>query len=422
MKKLYFLSILFIGGNLLAQTYEYHFNNNLNEAGGGPTLVDTLTCGASTAGFSSRAVCTGGSKTVLDFNAGEGLVFRNSPSFLDPSSSYTINILMRYNSLTGTGNADGAQRIIDFDTSSNLGVYSFPPGTVPPNGLVEFYTGSPLVANSNKEIPANTFFLYTIVRVGGATDSIYTYINGAKSDSLQGTFGLLAPTNSTAPIWFFMDNGITGGGSTRTCEDGPGSISYLSITNAAFTATQVDSTWSAQCPVVLPLQLLDFHANKQNNTVNLSWTTTREVNTSYFELERGTDGKNFNKLATIATNNSVSVNTYSYIDQQPSSTNFYRLKMVDIDGNFKYSAVLKINFAGAQKLEIFPNPTNSVLTISGINNNELVKLLSIDGKLLLEKRASGQSMTMDLGNLSSGLYILQYFDGSNIQNRKIIKD
>jgi hypothetical protein len=96
--------------------------------------------------------------------------------------------------------------------------------------------------------------------------------------------------------------------------------------------------------------------------------------------------------------------------------------MVDIDGNFKYSAVLKINFSGAQKFEVFPNPTNSVLTISGINNNELVKLLSIDGKLLLEKRASGQSMTMDLGNLSSGLYILQYFDGSNIQNRKIIKD
>ena len=63
MKKFYFLlCILFAGGNLLAQTYEYHFNNNLNEAGGGPTLVDTLTCGASVAGYSTRAVCTGGDR------------------------------------------------------------------------------------------------------------------------------------------------------------------------------------------------------------------------------------------------------------------------------------------------------------------------------------------------------------------------
>ncbi|HVT86300.1 MAG TPA: T9SS type A sorting domain-containing protein [Chitinophagaceae bacterium] len=420
MKKLYFLSILFIGGNLLAQTYEYHFNNNLNEATSGPALVDTLSCGqSSSAGYSSQAVCTGGTKTVLDFNAGEGLVFENSTGFIGPTSSYTINMLMKFNSLVGTGNPTGSQRIINFDTASNFGVYSFQPGTAPPNGAITFYTGSLPTSNSFNTITAGSFFLMTIVR-DATTDSVFAYINGHKADSAYDpptrTF---APTGATAPIWFFIDNGTS---ASYPCENGPGSISYLSLTASAFTATQVDSTWGAQCPAVLPLHLLDFHANKQNNAVNLSWTTTREVNTSYFELERGADGKNFSGLATIATNNNTSVNTYNYIDQQPLSTNFYRLKMVDIDGNFKYSAVLKINFSGAQKFEVFPNPTNSVLTISGINNNELVKLLSIDGKLLLEKRASGQSMTMDLGNLSSGLYILQYFDGSNIQNRKIIKD
>ncbi|HWC51999.1 MAG TPA: T9SS type A sorting domain-containing protein [Chitinophagaceae bacterium] len=409
MKKLYFLSILFIGGNLLAQTYEYHFNNNLNEAGGGPTLVDTLACGqSSNAGYSSQAVCTGGTKTVLDFNAGEGLVFENGSGFIAPNSSYTINILFKLNSLTGTGNPTGAQRIITFDTTNDEGIYEYING-------VGFFNGADTVGPYT--ISANNYFLFTVTR-DGSDDSVFTYLNGTLSEKIYDPSGFYTPPSPTHAIFFFVDDNDP----TYHCENGPGSISYLSITNSAFTATQVDSTWGAQCPAILPLQLLDFHANKQNTAVDLSWTTTREVNTSYFELERGNDGRNFSRVATIATNNSIYVNTYNYIDQRPLSTNFYRLKMVDIDGNFKYSAVLKINFSGAQKFEAFPNPTNSVLTISGIDNNELVKLISTDGKLLLQKRASGQSMTMDLSSLSTGIYILQYFDGINIQNQKIVKD
>lgn len=349
MKKFYFLVFLFVGFSAFAQTYQYHFNNNLNEQGGGPALVDTLTCGASVAGYSNQAVCTGGTKNVLNFNGGEGLVFRNDPSFLSSSSSYTINILMKYNSLNGTGNASGAQRIINFDTSANDGIYSFAPTGSIPNGVVDFYTGQSLVANNKKEITAGNFFLYTIVK-DAVADSFFTYINGVKSDSISGpnSFGILAPKSSTAPIWFFLDNGTTGG--IYTCEDGPGSISYLSISNSAFTATQVDSTSQAQCPIILPLRLLDFHANKQAGSVQLSWTTSSEINTSYFELQRGSDGINFNKLATIPTHNNISVNNYSFVDQQPLPTNYYRLKMVDIDGKFTYSGILKINFTGTQKL------------------------------------------------------------------------
>ncbi|HYM93673.1 MAG TPA: T9SS type A sorting domain-containing protein, partial [Chitinophagaceae bacterium] len=146
-----------------------------------------------------------------------------------------------------------------------------------------------------------------------------------------------------------------------------------------------------------------------------------EVNTSHFELERGSDGNNFNKLVDIPTNNNSSSNTYSYIDNLPLPTGFYRLKLVDLDGTFKYSGILKINFTGIQKLEAFPNPVSNIITVSGINNNELVRLLSADGKVLLQKRASGQTMTIDISAFSSGFYILQYFDGTSIQTLKLVK-
>lgn len=407
MKKFYFLFILFFGGTLFAQTYHYHFNNNLNEQGGGPSLVDTLTCGATVSGYSSQTVCTAGSKTVLDFNAGEGLVFENAGGFIPVLPNYTINILLKFNSLIGTGNPTGAQRIITFDTTNDDGIYEY-------NNRVVFFGGSDTVGPNI--VTANTYFLVSIVR-NNAIDSVLLYLNGVLSQRHYDPFGLYGPLVPNNAIFFFVDDFT----SSYTCENGPGSISYLSITPTAFTDTQVDSTWNAQCPVILPLQLLDFHATKYNNSVNLSWTTAQEVNTSYFEIERGNDGTHFSKLGVVAANNTSSVNSYSFSDQNPLQTNFYRLKMVDIDGSYKYSSVLKINLEGVQKFDVFPNPANSSITVTGVSENQIVKLLSSDGKLLIQKRASGQSMTMDISTYSPGFYILQYFDGTNIQNRKFIK-
>lgn len=421
MKKVYLLGLLCICFGSYGQTYHYNFNNNLNEAGGGPALTDTLTCSASAGTYSSQTVCTGGTKNVFDFNQGEGLIFRNDAGFIVPSSSYTINILMKFNALNaGPPNPTGAQRIINFDTATNMGLYSFPPSFPIPDGVVHFYDGTAPSSNDNKEILANTYFLYSIVRIGGGVDSVYFYINGVKSDSAHDNNQYLAP-GTNQPIWLFIDNGITGS-PTYICETGAGSISYLSLSNSSFTPTQIDSTWKAQCPTVLPLLLLDFQASKQSGSVALSWTTTNEVNTSHIDIERSADGIHFSTLATVATNNNISTNNYNYTDRQPQSTNFYRLKMVDIDGKFSYSSVLKISFSDALRFEVYPNPVRNTLTISGINGNEIIKLLSSDGKLLIQKRASGQSMTMDMSTYSPGLYILQYFDGTKVQSRKIVRE
>lgn len=425
MKKFYFLVFLFIGlvsfGQTGVTTYQYLFNNSLAEQSGGPALTDTLTCGATVAGYGSQTVCTGGTKTVLNFNAGEGLLFRNDTGFLKQTYSYTINILMKYNSLDGTGNPSKVQRIITFDTATGIGIYSYPKSVPIPNGVVEFdTTGTGPFADPNMEIPENNFFLFSIVRIGGGVDSVYFYINGKKGDSVTDKLQrFLAPKGSPPSFYFFLDNGTTG--DPFYCEVGPGSVSYISVSDFAFTPAQVDSTSQAHCPIVLPLRLLDFHANKQSGAVALSWTTANEINTDHFELERGSDGINFSRIASISTNNNTSVNNYSYTDHNPLPTIYYRLKMVDIDGKYSYSSVLKINFVGTEKFEVFPNPANSTITVSGINNNQIVKLLSLDGKLLMQKRASGQTMTMDISSYSSGVYLLQYFDGTSLQNRKIIK-
>lgn len=93
---------------------------------------------------------------------------------------------------------------------------------------------------------------------------------------------------------------------------------------------------------VLPVSLTTFTAKpNKSGTVNLAWTTASEKDNSHFEVARSSNGIDFNKLDEIKGNgNSDVVRTYSYIDVKPAvGTNYYRLKQVDTDGKFAFSAV-----------------------------------------------------------------------------------
>ncbi len=407
MKKLYFLVVIFIYVSSFSQTYEYNFNNSLAEQGGsGPTLTEYLTNGAAAGSYSSQSITTSqgtcGTQTTYNFNVGGGLEFDNSSSFI--GTSYTINVLLKWNTLPG----GTWYRVIDFDTTTDNGIYS------KTGGCIRFSPVGPSFYGSCPNQTSGNFTLFTLVR-DAATDSAYIFVDGALSESYFDGTGLYVPPTATSPILFFIDN-------TGDVENGDGSIRYLSLTASASTPAQVLNTWNTLCNTVLPLHLVDFSANKQSSSVNLSWTTVNEVNADRFEVEKSSDGNNFNKLADVQAKNTPTTNKYGYVDTHPSLTNFYRLKMVDIDGHFTYSAILKISFSGNQKFEIYPNPALNTITITGVNENQIVRVFNIQGNELLEKKASGQSLTIDISKYPSGVYMVQYFDGEKMQNKKLIKE
>ena len=112
---------------------------------------------------------------------------------------------------------------------------------------------------------------------------------------------------------------------------------------------------------------------------------------------------------------------YSAQDNHPiSGISYYRLKQTDFDGEFTYSKIqgIQIQLSNIQYLEIFPNPTNSSITING-NSDELEEVLVYNSlgqnvsplTQIISKTES--NLVLDLSNLNSGIYYIKTKNTSN---------
>jgi hypothetical protein len=112
----------------------------------------------------------------------------------------------------------------------------------------------------------------------------------------------------------------------------------------------------------LPVRLISFTGNYRDQSTNLNWETENQENFDHFEIERGTNGAQFTAIGSKA---ALAGNTsrlgYSYSDDLGNvngSVFYYRLKIVDKDGQFKYSNVIMIRkeSKSINGVAINPNP------------------------------------------------------------------
>jgi hypothetical protein len=99
-----------------------------------------------------------------------------------------------------------------------------------------------------------------------------------------------------------------------------------------------DLSVTASAEAAMPLTLLDFYA-KAETTSLLKWITADEINVKEFLLERGESVSQFSTVAIIKAKGNTK-NDYTYADLTARGKQFYRLKMVDLDGSFTYSKII----------------------------------------------------------------------------------
>jgi hypothetical protein len=131
--------------------------------------------------------------------------------------------------------------------------------------------------------------------------------------------------------------------------------------------------------------------------------------------------------------NSSSDRDYNYSDDISAVNGaliYYRLKMVDIDGQFKYSeiAVVRIAKSTAQaKLTVYPNPVLSELrvTIPDSWQNKLVtyNIYNISGSLLRSATSShaGQTESFSVSDLPVGTYIIRAANGNDQSAQQFVR-
>jgi uncharacterized delta-60 repeat protein len=183
----------------------------------------------------------------------------------------------------------------------------------------------------------------------------------------------------------------------------------------------------------LPLVLSQFYAQKQTSKVILQWQTASEEDVRHFVIERSSDGKAYKAIGTVAAaGNSTTTKNYMFADPSPfvPANNYYRLVMVDADGNYKYSKILIVKFDGqiTSNMQLFPSYVKDVLLIqlpNGLNGNVNLMVIDMNGRVLkrtnLASDGSAVSTTMDVTNLVSGVYVLKAQAGNTSVISRFIK-
>jgi phosphodiesterase/alkaline phosphatase D-like protein len=200
---------------------------------------------------------------------------------------------------------------------------------------------------------------------------------------------------------------------------------------AGFTFSTLDSFTIG---TVLPLVLNNFSANVSNDEIHLAWQTSQEINTSHFIAEYSTDGINFKSVATVtAKGNSNTLQDYKAI-HQPISNNdvvYYRLKMVDKDGAYSYSNVLKVVIGNSKAfgVNIYPTITTGNITGNIISNKVekvMLQVVNTNGQVVAKQfvqTVNGTaSFNVNITNQASGTYVLQMFTSNGLTTKKVIKN
>lgn len=110
---------------------------------------------------------------------------------------------------------------------------------------------------------------------------------------------------------------------------------------------------------IFPIYLSSFTGENEGRLNNLYWITQQEINSSHFEIEKSKDGYGFNQIGVV---NAINSNPYHFIDENSFvGNNYYRLKMVDLDGTYSYSPIIVLNSDYSIDYKVYPNPFDDSL-------------------------------------------------------------
>jgi hypothetical protein len=190
-----------------------------------------------------------------------------------------------------------------------------------------------------------------------------------------------------------------------------------------FTGTQLSNP--------LAIKLVKFIANTEHKDAKLLWQSASEVNAHVYEVQRSADGNKFMSIGEVKALGKAS--SYSFKDFEVfAHTNkvFYRLKMVDNNGNYEYSNVIVLQNAKSNSLNaiVYPNPYTSATCLSFNSDTEQsanVTVSDIQGKTVWSKTIHAQTGTntisLDLMNLNTGIYFVNLLVNETTYQTKIVK-
>jgi hypothetical protein len=243
-------------------------------------------------------------------------------------------------------------------------------------------------------------------------------------------------SNAALNVASTVTQGLAGISHGTSVTDNYGAMDgFVGVLTQTFPFSQLPPNMQICQTIILPVTILNFSASYVSaNNVKVSWSTTDEVNASYFEVERSSDATNFMGIAQVNASESLNpIHSYSINDQLyniNSNIVYYRLRIVDKDGKYTYSKVVAVKLDQPENiLSVYPNPVDNYATLNLYAEKPgtgMLRLVDNSGKQIMTRSFTvnngNNSLLIDqLGVLPRGIYVIQVLVNNNLYNQKIIK-
>jgi Secretion system C-terminal sorting domain len=349
----------------------------------------------------------------LDLSNSHWLILSAGNSSILSGKTITCNSLIQIYpaaQLENFGTLKGSGKI--FGSLLNSGVLS--PGNSPGKfTIVGNYTASSTAVHQIEIASANLYDTISIVKdVSFASGN--AVLNGTLNVSLLN--GFLPSSGDVYKIITFTS--ATGAFTNINLPALPTGLSWGINYNATDVTLQVNT-------VALPATFKYIRAYKQNCGVQVDWGSEKEINVKNYEVERSTDGNSFSKAGTVIANGSAT-NRYDWFDASPANgNNYYRIKAVDIDGKFMYSAILLVKIADVNKVTVYPNPVKKGATLQLSLQNitaSKIEIINAVGQMLYRKtgKLTGSMSIPVSSSWACGQYLLRVISEKKVEIQKIL--
>jgi len=262
---------------------------------------------------------------------------------------------------------------------------------------------------------------------GGNTTSIFVttlatpvapyWVKLAKSGSQYS--GYISPDGlNWTQVGTTVDLGFGGGSNTISA-----GLAITSHNNAVLSAATVDNYMQV---VPLPIRLVSFSGRSVNDQyITLQWATASEENNDHFEIERSEDGVHFvTALVRAAAGNSHILQQYTADDYEAGQgIHYYRLKEVDKDAKYDYSAIEKALFNSDYTAEVVPNPAKDFINLYLTKTSTAgatIQLLNAEGKVVYKTTSTLSHLQISTAGMSKGLYFVKVVDANNVTTIRVM--
>lgn len=262
---------------------------------------------------------------------------------------------------------------------------------------------------------------FTVFGGGALSDPCYYGGPGFLSISANGDIvSLGTPTVGIVHTMSFSGTSFPPNVSLALNPDGAVTLGFVPHTTIVSNPVDYSPCYSNHLPnVVLPVALTAFSADFRKGKVFLNWSTAREENHAFFNVERSANGQEWETIGSVRepvfNYEAENGEDHQYVLEDatpPVGAVYYRLRQIDQDGAATLYGPKNVNVPDRSgSVVLYPNPARDQLWIDHPVQPAGFEIMDAHGQRWLSGKLSGESNApINVAALPAGMYFLRVLD------------